>query len=631
MMDLIVRRTMLSLSLFFVLLLSSVLPAAARASDLLPPEQAFAVRAARDASDVLLQFQIADDYYLYRQRFEFRIFPADKNGSPEVLLVNLPAGKVKEDEFFGKVEIYRQNLDVRAALPPNAAKIEARWQGCADAGVCYPPQMQTWQLADLPKMSAASFFAAAPAQSSKPSAADFFVKTPSFFPEAPEFLKDWGLVGVLLAFFAAGLGLALTACVYPMVPVVSAIISGEQNLTRARALALALAYAQGVALVYAVIGAVAGLTGSFLTLWLQTAPVIVASALLLVLFALAMFDVISLQMPSWIQNYFFGKSQTLRGGKLFSVALMGAFSALILGPCVAPPLALALGYIGASGSASFGAVSLYVMALGLSSPLIVVGWLGGQILPRAGAWMRWIRSFFGVLMLVLALRLLEPFIWASLHVFLWGVLSLGVAFALGVLDRLPRRLTFSLRLLRLAAWVLALLGAAQILGALAGAHSPWQPLAVLAQNASSGQVAGQSGQNHAQNSILSAGKNTISPKSQFRKLENAQDLATLQASGRAFILWATADWCVICRSLERSVLADARLLDNLGDVELVLLDLTEVLPWQREILAQFHLFGPPAVLGFAGERENFRLLGEFSADDFFLKIQSLKSSAATPS
>lgn len=615
MMNVIFRRTILSCLFLWLILPLSV----ARAADLLPPEEAFAAQVARDASELLLQFHIADGYYLYRHRFEFQVFPADKNAAPDVLRVDLPAGKRKNDEFFGEVEIYRQSLNLRAALPPNAAKIEARWQGCADAGVCYPPQMQTWQLADLPQMSADNFFAALQTKSNKPSAADFFVKTPSFFPEAPEFLKHWGLVGVLLAFFAAGLGLSLTACVYPMLPVVSAIISGEQNLTRARALALALAYAQGVALVYALIGAVAGWTGSFLTLWLQTAPVIVASALLLVLFALAMFDVISLQMPSAIQSYFSMRSQALRGGKWISVAVMGALSALILGPCVAPPLALALGYIGASGSASFGALALYVMALGLSSPLILLGWLGGQILPRAGAWMRWIRSFFGVLMLILALRLLEPFIGASWHVFLWGVLSLGVAFFLGVLDRLPRRLTFSLRLLRLAAWVLALLGAAQIFGALAGAHSPWQPLAVLAQNVSSEQM----GQNP--NPILTAGNTAASPKSQFRKLENAQDLAELQASGRVFVLWATADWCVICRSLERSVLADARLLDNLGDVELVLLDLTEISPWQREVLAKFNLFGPPAVLGFAGEREVFRLLGEFSAETFFLKIQEVKS------
>lgn len=575
----------------------------------LPPEQAFRVAVMREGDTVRVQYRSAEGYYLYRHRFSFEHFPT-AHAAPNVLTAQLPKGETKQDVFFGQVEIYRGAIWATMLAPPEGTLL-LTWQGCADVGVCYPPQTLRVSLATLPTSLPSSVVN----EQKTGGSLDFFAQASTgSFPELPKFTADWGRVGVLLGFFVAGVLMSLTACMYPMLPIVSAIIAGEQRLTRWRGASLAFAYVQGMALCYALIGVVAGATGQLFTLWLQSTWVIWGSAFVLCVFALAMFDVLSFQMPVRVQSYFSARSQQFKGGRLMSVVFMGFFSALILGPCVAPPMALALGYIGSTGDAALGALALYVMALGLGMPLMVMGGLGGEFLPRAGAWMVGVRLFLGVLMLVIALRLIEPLILPSLHVLLWGILFLSIAVYLG---RFLRRSGYSWvhHMRNVLALICLLIGTAQLIGALGGAHEAWQPLSIFRAE----QVNRQS---RAVIFDASGSGNAVFNRAHVQTINSQADfLRVVNASQPSLVLFS-ADWCVSCRVIERE-LARPEVQAELAGVVMVKVDLTDYAPWQRELLSAHQLFGPPALLGFVGGRERFRLLGEFSAQELLLKIQSI--------
>jgi cytochrome c biogenesis protein CcdA len=321
--------------------------------DLLPPEQAFQVEAQRVGPALRLNIRIADGYYLYRNKLALASAPAGLTAPPA-----WPLGKRKHDPYFGETEIYRGvfSVDVPLVGPwPDQGRLQLSLQGCADAGICYPPEQRTLTPDSRP---ASSWLQGGPPPAGQDTALDRL-----------------SLPALLASFFVAGLGMALTACMYPMLPIISAIVAGQgARLTRMRGLTLAFAYVQGLAFSYVLVGVAAGLTGSLLTVWLQQPAVILSAAALMVVFALAMFDVIAIQLPSAWQSRLNDASGRLGGGRLASVFAMGALSALIIGPCVAPPLAVALGYIGASGDAWLGGVALYALAMGLGAPLLVVGW-----------------------------------------------------------------------------------------------------------------------------------------------------------------------------------------------------------------------------------------------------------------
>jgi len=355
-------------------------------SDLLPPEKAFAATVERTDRQLQLTLRVADGYYVYRDRIQLSTTPAGLLGP-----LQLPPGHIKQDPYFGRQAIYQHTTRITIALPngaPARFTLHFRLQGCASAGVCYPPYTHQIRIGEPQQHSPG------------------WTRTGATVDQPP---ADKELS--LAAFFIAGIGLAFTACMYPLLPILSALIAGQSaQLSRRRALLLALAYVQGLALCYTLVGVIAGLTGSLLTVWLQQPAVVLGASLLLVLFALSMFDLFTIQLPASLQSRLADCSNRLPGGQLFTVFVMGILSALMIGPCIAPPLALALGYIGSTGDALFGGTALYIMALGLGVPLLVIAGLGGHYLPRAGRWMKGIKIFFGLVMLGLAVRMASPFL-----------------------------------------------------------------------------------------------------------------------------------------------------------------------------------------------------------------------------
>ncbi|HXE37534.1 MAG TPA: protein-disulfide reductase DsbD, partial [Azonexus sp.] len=376
-------------------LLFSLLISLAHAEEFLDPAVAFKPSArALDGQTIEISYEIAKGYYLYRDKFRFTV---DGDGAT-LGTPAFPPGKEKTDENFGKVEVYYKAVAIRVPVERNASgvlplKLKVVSQGCADAGVCYPPQPQMVSL-ELPDPA------------STPSAA---VAGGDESGSIAQTLKHAGFWANLAFFFLAGLGLSLTPCVFPMIPILSGIIAGQGHKnSHGRGFALALAYVLGMAVTYAAAGIAAGLTGTLLSAALQNAWVLGSFAVVFVILSFSMFGFYELQLPVALQSKLSEESGHLQGGRGIGVFLMGALSALIVGPCVAAPLAGALLYIGQTGDAVFGGAALFVMALGMGAPLIAVGVAGGSLLPKTGPWMEAVKKGFGVLLLATAVWLVSP-------------------------------------------------------------------------------------------------------------------------------------------------------------------------------------------------------------------------------
>ncbi|MGB3934808.1 MAG: protein-disulfide reductase DsbD [Burkholderiales bacterium] len=386
-----------------VLLLLLGLAGAAHAvnpDDLLEPEKAFKMSTRTlDASSVEVRFDIAEGYYMYRERFKFALAPGTgaKLGAPQ-----FPAGTRKKDEFFGDVEVYRRQVSIRLPVEGAAGPLEltVTSQGCADIGVCYVPMdsKATLQLAA---------FAPPPAGAPAAPASEFTLQVSDF--EVARLFQSGGPLLVLASFLGFGLLLAFTPCVLPMIPILSGIIVGEgRQLGKLRALLLSLAYVLGMAVAYAVAGVAAAWSGSMLAAALQNAWVLSAFALVFVALALSMFGLYELQLPGFLHHRLHATHGKLRGGRVASVAAMGALSAVIVSPCVAAPLAGALLYIGQTRDVALGGSALFAMALGMGIPLMVIGVSEGALLPRAGPWMLRVKQVFGVLLLAVAVWIVWP-------------------------------------------------------------------------------------------------------------------------------------------------------------------------------------------------------------------------------
>lgn len=537
-------------------------------NDLLPPEKAFRVEALLDGHTVRLQLHIADGYYLYRSKLALSSAPTGLLPAPA-----WPAGQRKHDPFFGETEIYRGMVSVtlpRNSAWPAQATLLLKLQGCADAGICYPPEQR--QL--TPGARPVSWWQ----QGSAPAS-----------PAEGGALNQLSLPALLASFFVAGLGMALTACLYPMLPIVSAIVAGQGGqLTRAKGFWLSLAYVQGLAASYVLVGVAAGLTGSLLTVWLQQPAVILSAATLMVVFALGMFDLIPIQLPSRLQSRLTQASGRLSGGRVLSVFAMGALSALIVGPCVAPPLAVALGYIGASGDAWLGGVALYALAMGLGAPLLLVGTLGGQVLPRAGAWMNRVKAGFGVVMLALAVYLAAPFLPGWLPLLLWAGIALGSALALWRLPRWPARLL---------AGVATALAVLWLIGAATGAHHPLHPLAAL-----SGQPAHRA----------------FPP---FTRIADSAELDTRLAQSRQPVLLDFyADWCVACKEMEADTFPDPAVSAQLQRFVRLQADVTANRAEHQALLKRFGLYGPPGIIILAPDGRELRRVVGFTPPAEFARL-----------
>lgn len=568
-----------------------VAKAARAADDYLPPEQAFQLSGRMiDAQTLELSYRIADGYYMYRDRFHFSAEGATL-GEPR-----FPEGKRKYDENFQKeVETYHQAVTVR--IPVSGAVkdfvISAVSQGCADKGLCYPPM--TLKLSLSPQaigQSVSPVGTGAEAAGSGGSDVDRITAV----------LRAGKLWPVLTLFFLLGIGLSFTPCVLPMLPILSSIIVGQQSTTggsRGRSFLLSVDYSLGMALVYTALGVAAGMLGEGLSAYLQNPWVLGAFALLMAGLALSMFDLYTLQVPASLQS----RLSTASGsgsGKWLGVFLMGAISALIVGPCVAAPLAGALLYISQTGNVVLGGSALFAMAAGMSVPLLLIGASAGTLLPRAGAWMDAVKRFFGVLMLGTALWMVSPVIPAWLQVAGWAALGIGY----GAFLLWTRPAGWMSRALGLAVVTLGLL---QLVSVATGGRDPLTPLSHL------------------------RGQSVAAGATDFVRIRSGAELdAALQqnAAGerRPVMLDFYADWCVSCKEMERFTFSDARVKERFGQMLLLQIDVTANNADDRAMLKRFDLFGPPGIMFFDADGRELaqrRVIGYQDADKFISTLQNL--------
>ena len=550
--------------------------------EFLDPNVAFKFSARMaDPQTIAVTYEIADKYYMYRERFAFTASGATL-GTPE-----LPAGKVKYDETFQKeVETYRKFITIMIPVQGSGMfTLKAVSQGCADAGLCYSPQETSTRLVaggSGPSMSLPG--APAPVSLAAPDA------PASELSGIASVLGGGKLLVILPAFMLLGLGLAFTPCVLPMVPILSSIIVGEgAQAKRSRGFILSVAYSLGMAIVYTALGVAAGLAGEGLAATLQNPWVLGAVAVLIVVMALSMFGFYNLQLPAALQTRLAGASGRQSSGKLAGVFAMGAISALIVGPCVAAPLAGALVYISQTRDVLIGGAALFAMAVGMSIPLLLVGLSAGSLLPRAGAWMEAVKKFFGVLMLAMALWLVSPVIPAAAQMAGWTALFLGYGFYL-----LRSSRHFAAMALGAA---FAILGAIQLVGVATGGRDALAPLAHL----------GVGAQQHGLT---------------FQRIKTVEqlDAALANTNGKTVMLDFYADWCVSCIEMEKLTFVDERVQAKLNNTLLLQVDVTANDEADKAMLKRFTLFGPPAIILFDSKGQEIadsRVIG-YQAPDKFL-------------
>jgi len=593
-----IRRLLLLLALGL-----SCLPfSASAAEDLLEVDKAFRLSArALDAGTLEVRYDIANGYYMYRDKFRFALEPA----GAQACAPQMPAGKVKKDEFFGDVETYRKQVVIRlpfsAPAGLDAVTLKATSQGCADIGVCYPPNAQMLQV-QLAAMSVAP--GAAPGMSIGAPVESAPAVQEDESSQLAGLLKNAGFWLILTTFFGAGILLALTPCVFPMYPILSGIIVGHgHDITKRRAFVLSMAYVLGMAVTYAAAGVAAGLSGSMLSAALQNVWVLGAFAFVFVVLSLSMFGFYELQLPAFLQSKLSEESGRVRGGSLHGVAAMGALSALIVGPCVAAPLAGALLYIAQTRDAVLGGAALFVMALGKGVPLVIVGVSTRSLLPHTGPWMESVKKFFGVLLLGLAIWLVSPVIPAWAHLLAWGALAIGSAMFLRAIDPLPPHAHGWARFWKGVGMVLLLVGASLVIGALGGSRDPLQPFGFLRGAAA-----------------------TQAEHVAFERVKTMAELdARLGSANRPVMLDFYADWCVSCKEMEKYTFSDARVAAKMRQMILLQVDVTANTDEDKALLKRFSLFGPPGIIFFdrqGRERQGLRVVGYQPADDFLKALNT---------
>jgi thiol:disulfide interchange protein DsbD len=544
-------------------------------SELLPPDKAFSVSVRATAANTLVAtLTPAKDYYLYRDRIAFNVVaPA----TVSVAGVTTPRGERKADPTFGMVEVYYQPVEAVMALRRAGDEREltllAKYQGCNEPlGVCYPPEEKTLTVALVE--AGAQVLPAAPTPAPALQDADDRQMQQLFAS------GTWPLVA---AFFGFGLLLAFTPCMLPMVPILSAVIVGQaHHLTRRHAFGLSASYVLGMALTYAAAGVAAGLAGTMLSAYLQNPWVLGAFALLFVLLSLSMFGLYELQLPLAARNLLVGIERRVPGGRAAGAFAMGVLSALIVGPCVAAPLAGALLYIGQTGDVVLGGTALFSLAVGMGVPLLVVGTTARALLPKAGPWMQSIQRVFGVLLLGVAIYLVSPVIPLVAQQLLWAALLVVPAIYLHALDPLPADAPGYRRLFKGVGVLALVIGVATMVGALSGHRDLFQPLGGLRGG---------------------AGLQTVSAEPAFRPVASVADLdAALQASrGRPAMLDFWAEWCVSCKEMDRYTFGDPRVQAKLAGMTLLRADVTENTADHQALLRRFSLFGPPGIIFFDGE------------------------------
>ncbi|MGA7749359.1 MAG: protein-disulfide reductase DsbD [Gallionella sp.] len=560
----------------------------AKQTSFLTPDQAFGFDAdVRDIHTLQASFNVSPGYYLYRDKIKFSI----KEGTVKVTALALPQGEIKHDPNFGDTRVFHHSFQalVRLNRPANAATditLNAVYQGCSEQGLCYPPITKTMNIS-LPDAGNGQ-----PAPPIMTEAAPPTIEAPTTEGSRIARLFKGGNYWLIMSFFfGAGMLLSLTPCVFPMIPILSGIIAGRGHNTRIHAFVLSLVYVMGMALAYAAAGIAAGFSGNLISDALQTPWVLGSFAALFVLLSLSMFGLYELQFPTALQSKLSDTSNRQHSGHL-GVFFMGALSALIVGPCVAAPLAGALLYIGQTHDAVLGGVALFVMALGMGVPLLLIGTSAGLLLPKAGAWMQAVKQFFGVMLLALAIWIIQPVLPINVQMFLWALLLiLSAAFFL-VLDTSPHNTSKWHKFIKGAGLSAgALLGIAYLVGAVSGARDVLRPL-------------GNIGRTEA----------TAPATLQFSRIKDIADLdqRLAQAHGQPVMLDFYADWCVSCKEMNRYTFSDANVQAKLKHVLLLQADVTANSETDKDLLKRYGMYGPPGILFFdkqGKEMSDYRVIG----------------------
>lgn len=538
----------------------------------LPVDQAFKLTTHIDDHTLHAEWAIAPGYYLYQHRLSMMI-------DGQKIPLTLPKGEAKHDDYFGDVEVYHQTLAIQHVLPTQAREIAITYQGCAEQGLCYPPKTVHITLPQT---------------------------TTSASNTSALFHPDKSAVWILLSFFGLGLGLSLTPCVFPLIPILSGLILGHgPSITTRKAFLLSVAYVQGMALTYAIFGLVVANAGYALQGVLQTPLAIYSSAFIFLALALAMFGVFELKLPNAWMARLRAISNRQTAGHYFSVLIMGALATLLLSPCTTPPLTGAILYIAQTGDALLGTLALYALGLGMGVPLLAVGISGGVWLPKAGRWMKIVQACFGVILLAMAINLLERLWPAAVTLSLWAVLAMGIGVYMGALRW--QVLTAGARLWQTAGLALLIYGVSLLVGALSGGMQKWPPLVHLTTSSF-----------------------TVSaPHSGFRTISTFEEWSALSKDPkrqRIILLDFYADWCVACREYRDHIFPDPGVRALLDQFLLIQIDVTQNSPQQQALLAHFQVLGLPTLAFFdvhGQELTDARISGELDVSAFKQHLQQI--------
>ncbi len=574
--------------------------------EFLPPDEAFRFSGELTGPNTLhLRWVIAEGYYLYKGKIK----AASDSQIVQLGAPDLPQGDEKTDEYFGTQQVYHQFLEAdvpfsRASPASGNFAAKVTYQGCADAGLCYPPITKTMQLS-LPPVDASALRSKGTGSGGLISEQDRLARL----------IQGGNIFLVLATFFGFGLLLSLTPCVLPMVPILSGIIAGHgNNVTTRKAFALSLAYVLGMAVTYTVAGAAFAAAGQQAQAVFQQTWILVLFASLFVVLALAMFGFYELQVPAAIQTRLAGLSNQQKAGSYAGTAVMGALSALIVTTCVAPPLVATLAVIGQAGDVVRGALALFALSIGMGTPLLIVGASAGKLLPKAGAWMETVKRFFGVLFLGVAIWMVQRILPGPVALALWGVLLITAVFVLGAFQR-GRPASGARWLGRGVSTVAALWGVLMLVGAAAGNSDPFQPL-----------------------KGVGAGRSTATSTSsglEFKLVHSVADLdrelAAAKAAGRPVMLDFSAEWCVSCKEMEKDTFPDPKVKALLTPLWLLRADVTENDADDQALLKRFGIFGPPTIVFFGadGLERQFREVGYVKADKFREHVAQVVASPAT--
>jgi len=569
--------------------------------DFLPPDQAFRFDALAEGSDrVRLNWEIAEGYYLYRARIKVKTSSTSAQlGTPQ-----FPAGQVKTDEYFGKQEVYHHELRVSIPVARSSAgqldlPLEVTYQGCADAGLCYPPQTKTL-VVRLAGSAAADTATRGGASGSEGIGAGTAAPRGAFLSQ------EWfssalrgNLLIALACFYLGGLVLSLTPCVLPMVPILSGIIVGSgRHITGTRSFALSVSYVLGMALTYAIAGVASAAAGKEVQAMFQQWWVIALFAGVFLALALSMFGVFTLQMPATFQSRLAELSNRQSAGTFGGVALMGALSALIVTTCVAPVLVGALLVISQTGAVARGGAALFAAGIGMGTPLLVMGASAGRLLPKPGLWMDLVKRFFGVLMLAVAVWMLARIVPGRVALALWSVPALILAWLLWSGIRERSALVLGLRVAGVAAAVYGLTLAA---GSALGGTDPLSPIPGAAK---------------------------VVPTLTFREIHSVADLdrevTQAQSQGRSVLVDFSADWCTSCKEMERYTFTDPTVQAALSQTVLLRANVTQNDADDQALLRHFGIFGPPTIAFYGTdgrERAAYRVVGYMNAEAFVARTR----------